>query len=43
MFVIMEKLFIKISNYFEYHFGWFFVNGKKYEKWEEKMRKKYGK
>jgi|688.fasta_scaffold176390_3 hypothetical protein len=39
----MKNLLKKISDKFEFHFGWFFVNGMKHEKWQEKMKEKYGK
>lgn len=36
----MMKKFIK---FFETKFGWFFVNGHKYEKFQKHLEQKYGK
>lgn len=39
----MKNLYKKISDYFELKFGWFFVNGQKFESWQKKMNEKYKK
>jgi hypothetical protein len=31
----------KISKWFELNFGWFFVNGRKQNKWVEHLKNKY--
>jgi len=36
-----NKMFYRFNKWFEIKFGWFFVNGRKQEVWEEYLRKKY--
>jgi len=36
------RLFNKFKRWFELHWGWFFVNGRKQAAWGEYLRKKYG-
>ena len=38
---MIKKTFYRINKWFELNLGWFFVNGRKQEVWEEYLRKKY--
>jgi hypothetical protein len=35
-------MYYKFKKWFEMKWGWFFVNGRKIDEWEEYLRNKYG-
>ena len=39
----MEKMLKKLEKWFEINLGWFFVNGRNREWWENYLKEKYGK
>lgn len=39
----MKKLINQIFDFFDLHFGWFFVNGNKNKRWEGYLKQKYKK
>lgn len=38
----MQTKMKKIIKWFELNLGWFFINGKKQEQWNEYLKQKYG-
>ena len=38
----MQTNMKKIIKWFELNLGWFFINGKKQEQWNEYLKQKYG-
>ena len=41
VYYLLEIMYYKFKRWFEMKWGWFFINGKKRERWAEYLRDKY--